>query len=150
APSALPAATPTQRSVPPAAAILNGVQVLVVDDEPDARELVAEVLMEAGAVVETARSAADGFTAFRRSRPDVLVSDIGMPDEDGFSFMRRIRALPADEGGRLPSLALTAFAREQDRTRAIQNGFTTHIGKPVNPDALVSAVANLAAVARRN
>jgi PAS domain S-box-containing protein len=150
APAEFPAAAPSLRSAPPAVAVLNGVQVLVVDDEPDARELVAEVLIEAGAVVETARSAADGFAVFRRSRPDVLVSDIGMPDEDGFSFMRRIRALPAEEGGRLPSLALTAFAREQDRTKAIQNGFTTHIGKPVNPDALVSAVANLAAVARRN
>jgi CheY-like chemotaxis protein len=69
-----------------------------------------------------------------------------MPDEDGLSFMRRIRALPPNEGARIPSLALTAFAREEDRTRAIGAGYTTHIGKPIDPDALASAVANLAAL----
>jgi CheY-like chemotaxis protein len=117
---------------------------LIVDDEADAREYIAAVLIRAGATVETARSAAEGFDAFKRFGPHVLVSDIGMPDEDGLSFMRRIRALPAKEGARTPSLALTAFAREEDRTRSIGAGYTTHIGKPVDPDALASAVANLA------
>jgi PAS domain S-box-containing protein len=128
---------------------LDGIRVLVVDDEADARDLIAVVLLEAGAVVETAGSAAEGFAANKEFRPDVLVSDIGMPGEDGFSFIRKIRTLPTEEGGRIPSLALTAFAREEDRTKALSAGYTTHIGKPVNPDALVAAVANLAGVRRR-
>jgi len=151
----LPKPTPSQP--PPASApqapipiVLRGVYVLVVDDEPDARDLIAAVLMEAGATVETARSAAEGLDAFRRFQPNVLVSDIGMPDEDGFSFMRRVRALPDAEGGRVPSLALTAFAHEEHRAKAIEAGYTAHIGKPVNPDALTIAVANLLAVAPRS
>jgi CheY-like chemotaxis protein len=125
---------------------LSGIRVLAVDDEPDARDLIGAVLEQAGAVVETAPSAALGFEAFKRFRPDVLVSDIGMPDEDGFTFMRRIRALSSAEGGKVPSLALTAFASEEDRGKAIGAGYTTHLGKPVSPDALATAVANLAAV----
>jgi PAS domain S-box-containing protein len=130
------------------ASLLSGVRVLIVDDESDARELIAAVLVEAGAVVDTAGSAAEGFDAFKRFNPDVLVSDIGMPDEDGFSFMGRIRSLSSEEGGRIPSLALTALAREEDRIRAVGAGYTTHISKPVNPDVLASAIANLAAVSR--
>jgi PAS domain S-box-containing protein len=143
-----PPRTAASASALPRTTVLDGVRVLVVDDEPDARDLIAAVLTDAGAVVETASSASEGFGAIARFHPDVVVSDIGMPDEDGFSLMRRIRTLPAAEGGRLPSLALTAFAREEDRTRAIAAGYTTHIGKPVDPDALASAVANLAAVTR--
>ena len=132
----------------PTEAKLAGIRVLVVDDDQDALDLIAAVLVEAGASVGTARSAAEGFQVFKRLRPDVLVSDIGMPDEDGLSFIRRIRALPATDGGNLPSLALTAFAREADRTRAVSAGFTTHIGKPVDPEALALAVANLFARSR--
>ncbi len=131
-----------------AAGLLRGVRVLVVDDEADARELVAAVLTDAGATVETAGSATEGFERFRIFRPNVLVSDIGMPDEDGYSLMRRIRRLPRTEGGWVPSMALTAFTREEDRSQAIGAGFTTHIGKPVNPEALASAVANLSEIAR--
>ncbi len=123
---------------------LVGVRVLVVDDEPDTRELVASVLEDAGAEVETTSSAAQAFEAFQRRRPDVLVSDIGMPDEDGLSLVRRIRLLPRDAGGRVPALALTAFVREEDRMRALASGFTTHVGKPVDPQALAAAVTNLA------
>jgi len=130
--------------------IRPGTRVLVVDDEEDARDLVAMVLMEAGAEIETAASAAEGFNAFKRFHPHVLVSDIGMPDEDGFAFIRRIRALPADEGGMTPSLALTAFVRDHDRTKALSAGYTTHIGKPVDPDALVAAVGNLATLRYRD
>jgi PAS domain S-box-containing protein len=125
---------------------LASVRVLIVDDEADALDFIAAVLVQAGAVVEKAMSAAEGMEAFRRFGPDVLVSDIGMPDEDGFSFMRRIRGLSPAEGCRIPSLALTAFAREEDRTRALGAGYTTHIGKPVDPRALTAAVANLAAL----
>jgi PAS domain S-box-containing protein len=128
--------------------LLSGVRVLVVDDEADARDLIATVLMEAGAEVETASSAAEGFELFKRFRPDVLVSDIGMPDEDGFSFIRRIRALSLNERSRIPALALTAFARESDRSQALRSGFTAHVGKPVEPEVLTSAVSNLAAFRR--
>jgi CheY-like chemotaxis protein len=128
---------------------LTGVRILVVDDEADARDLIATVLMEAGAEVETARSAAEGFELFKEFRPDVLVSDVGMPEEDGFSFIRRVRALASSEGSRVPALALTAFAREGDRSRALTAGFTAHVGKPVQPEVLASAVSNLAALSRR-
>lgn len=123
---------------------LKGVRVLVVDDEADARDLIATVLMQAGAEVETADSAAEGMELFKRRPPDVLVSDVGMPEEDGFSFIERIRALSPDQGSRIPALALTAFARESDRARALRAGFTAHAGKPVEPSVLASAVSNLA------
>lgn len=126
-----------------AATALEGIRVLVVDDEPDALELISAVLAEAGAIVETARSAAEGIDVLKRARPDILISDIGMPDVDGFCFMRRVRALSAIEGGNVPSLALTAFAREEDRARALAAGYTSHIGKPVDPAALAAAVATL-------
>ncbi|HVJ16759.1 MAG TPA: response regulator, partial [Polyangiaceae bacterium] len=152
----IPATSGRRRKIPGDAALperavieLNGIKVLIVDDEPDARDLVASVLAEAGAEVKTAPSAGEGFDAFQHLQPDVLVSDIGMPDEDGYSFMRRIRALPTAEGGRVGSLALTAFAREEDRMKAISAGYTSHLGKPASPDALASAVANLASVRQR-
>jgi signal transduction histidine kinase/ActR/RegA family two-component response regulator len=122
---------------------LHGVRVLVVDDEPDARHLIAAVLSEAGADVKAAPSASDGFAMFKEFRPNVVVSDIGMPEEDGFSFIQRIRALPAGEGGQVPSLALTAFAHERDRERALKVGYTTHLGKPVEPQLLATTVASL-------
>jgi CheY-like chemotaxis protein len=145
APEPIPSSRPLAESVP-RSDVLTGFRVLVVDDEEDARDMVATVLLESGAEVQTASSAAEALQMWRRFRPDVLVSDIGMPDEDGFSFIRKVRALPKSDGGKIPSLALTAFAREEDRTRALSAGYTTHIGKPVDPDALVAAVANLAAL----
>jgi CheY-like chemotaxis protein len=138
APRARPNAQPAEVT-----ADLNGVQVLVVDDEPDALDLISAVLSEAGATVHTAGSAAEGLDSLKRARPDVLISDIGMPEVDGFCFMRRVRALPATQGGEVPSLALTAFARDEDRARAIAAGYTTHVGKPVDPAVLASAVAKL-------
>jgi PAS domain S-box-containing protein len=141
-------AKPEPAVAPSNAQLLAGIRVLVVDDEPDARDLVATVLGEAGALVQVAGSASEGFAAVKRFRPEVLVSDIGMPGEDGYSLMERIRALTSEEGGRVASLALTAFAREEDRLRALRSGFTTHVGKPVNPDALTAAVANLADITR--
>jgi PAS domain S-box-containing protein len=128
------------------AGMLTGLRILVVDDEEDARDLIGTVLREAGAVVETSHSAADGLAAFKRFRPDVLVSDIGMAGEDGFSFVRSVRSLGATEGGNVPALALTAFARAEDDAQALAAGFTKHVGKPVAPDRLV---ATLREVARR-
>jgi signal transduction histidine kinase/DNA-binding response OmpR family regulator len=127
---------------------LRGLRVLVVDDEGDARDLLREVLVEGGAVVATARSAAEGLELLQLFRPDVLVSDIGMPDEDGYSFLRKVRALPARDGGAVPAIALTAYAREEDRVRAISVGYMTHLAKPVDPQALLYAVGNLATVNR--
>ncbi len=128
---------------------LAGVKVLVVDDEHDAVELISAALSEAGASVEVARSAAAGFESVKRGRPDVLVSDIGMPDQDGYAFMRRVRGLSHLDGGATPSLALTAFAGEEERRRAIASGYTTHLRKPVDPAELISAVASLAIVTRK-
>jgi PAS domain S-box-containing protein len=129
---------------------VSGLRVLVVDDEADARQLIATVLAEAGAQVQTARSAAEAYATFRRFHPDVLISDIGMPGEDGYSLIRRIRALPGPEGGRVPALALTAFAREEDRARSLAAGFTGHIRKPVELGKLAGAIAELARVQREN
>jgi len=128
---------------------LSGLRVLVVDDEGDARDLVGTLLREAGASVETAASAAEGFDRLREFHPHVLVSDVGMPDEDGHAFMRRIRALDPALGGSIPSIALTAYTRGEDRAKALAVGFTTHIGKPVNSDALLGAVSNLARLSQR-
>ncbi len=129
--------------------VLRSRRVLVVDDEPDARELVQVLLEQAGAQVETAASAEEALSVLKRFRPHVLVSDIGMPDEDGYSLMRRVQVLDPAAGGGIPSLALTAYTRGQDKNRALMAGFTMHIGKPVNPDDLIMAVSNLAAFVRR-
>jgi signal transduction histidine kinase/ActR/RegA family two-component response regulator len=133
------APAPSQRTV------LQGVRILVVDDDEDARELLTTVLTRAGASVESAGSAAQGYAALVQSKPHVLVSDIGMADEDGYSFLRRVRALPAADGGKIPALALIAYNRNEDRNQALAAGFTTHLGKPVNPNELLAAVARLAA-----
>jgi CheY-like chemotaxis protein len=125
------------------------VRVLVVDDEPDARELLALVLEEAGAKVEIAESAVQGLERLHQFRPHVLVSDIGMPDVDGYTFMRRIRELDPSLGG-IPAIALTAYTRAEEKMKAIAVGFTTHVGKPVNPDDLIATVANLARLSPRN
>ena len=123
---------------------LAGYRVLIVDDEADSRELISAVLAHAGADVETAGNATDAIGSLPRFRPHLVVSDIGMPVEDGYSLMRRVRALAHDEGGAVPSIALTAYRREEDKARALAAGFTAHIGKPVDPDDLVAAVQNLA------
>ena len=127
---------------------LTGVRVLVVDDDEDARELVKALLGAEGAEIDTAASSAEGFQAFERRRPDVLVSDIGMPGEDGYSFMARIRSVEVE--ARVPSLALTAYARPEDRRKALSAGFTGHVGKPVDPEVLVTAIGDLVRHARKS
>ena len=125
---------------------LDGLRVLVVDDEPDTRELLRETLANVGAKVEEASSSAEAQQKLRSFGPDVLVSDIGMPGEDGYTLLRKIRSLPTAEGGRIQALALTAYASESDQLRAFAAGFQTHMAKPVRPWDLVAAVANLAGV----
>jgi CheY-like chemotaxis protein len=124
---------------------LAGITVLAVDDEPDARVLLRRVLEECGARVLLAASSEEGLELVRRERPDMIISDIGMPGEDGYEFIRRVRRLPPDEGGRTPAAALTAFARAEDRTRALRAGYQTHVAKPVEPTELTAVVASLAA-----
>ncbi|HET6337641.1 MAG TPA: ATP-binding protein [Polyangiales bacterium] len=122
---------------------LAGIKVLVVDDELDARELVCSVLSDAGADVLNADSATAGCLIVKAERPDVIVSDIGMPERDGYQLMRDVRSWSAAEGGRTPAIALTAFARTEDRTRAMLAGYQVHISKPIEPPELVAAVKSL-------
>ena len=123
---------------------LAGVKILVVDDEADARELVKRVLTGCGAAVEVADSARDALSRLATQSTDVIVSDIGMPGTDGYQFMRELRQRPAAAGGRTPSIALTAFARSEDRTRAMMAGYQVHIAKPIEPRELIATVASLA------
>ncbi|MBL0220521.1 MAG: response regulator [Myxococcales bacterium] len=122
---------------------LEGLTVLVVDDDADARRLVEMILREVSAEVVTAESADEGLRLMRTLRPDVIVSDIGMPDRDGYQFMRAVRARTASEGGKTPAVALTAFARSEDRTRALLAGYQVHIAKPIEPRELVVTIASL-------
>ncbi len=128
---------------------LEGIRVLVVDDEPDARELVSYVLEACGVEVRSAASAAAALNELGSYRPHVVISDIGMPNEDGYSLIRSIRTLASEETKNVPAIALTAFARNEDRTRALVEGFNLHMVKPVEPSALVKAVNDLAGHVRR-
>jgi len=126
---------------------LEGVWAMIVDDEADARELVATLLKQYGARVSVASCAAEAFDKLRKgeagARPDVLVSDISMPDEDGYMLIERIRKLSPDEGGRIPAIALTALERPSDRIKALASGFSMHVPKPVEPEELAMVIANL-------
>lgn len=122
---------------------LQGVRVLVVDDEVDTRHLLKTVLSKHGARVSTASSAAAALNLISRVKPHVLISDIGMPGTDGYALMRRVRALPPERGGTVPAVALTAYAREQDRKRAIDAGYQLHLSKPIEVAQLSTSVARL-------
>ena len=126
-------------------AALRGLRVLAVDDEPDARHLLKSVLEQCGAEVRTCGSAAEAIAALEEYRPDVLVSDIGMPEEDGYSLIRKVRALDAGSGGRTPAVALTAYARVEDRLQALSAGYNMHVAKPVEPAELAVVISSLAA-----
>jgi CheY-like chemotaxis protein len=123
---------------------LKGLRVVVADDETDARFFLSTVLEECGANVTAVSSASEALAAVQELKPDVLVSDIGMPDEDGYSLIRKVRSLPPEQGGRIPAAALTAYARPEDRTRSLQAGFQIHLPKPVEPAELATVVASLA------
>ena len=122
---------------------LRGVKVLVVDDEPDARDVVRRLLTAAGAEVIAAASAAEALELLERHHPDVLVSDIGMPGEDGYELIRKVRML-GEGAGATRAVALTAFARLEDRTRAMLAGYQMHLAKPVDARELIVTVATLA------
>jgi signal transduction histidine kinase/response regulator of citrate/malate metabolism len=122
---------------------LSGISVLVVDDEADARDLVATVLRARGAEVTTAPSVAQALDVLSKTSPMVLVSDIGMPETDGYELIRRVRSLTGTKQAQIPAIALTAYVREEDRRRALQAGFQTYVAKPVEPAVLVKAVSDL-------
>ena len=126
---------------------LQGVSVLVVDDEADTREAMAIGLGRCGARVTTASSASEAMGALGRERPQVLVADIGMAGEDGYALLKKVRALPSERGGATPAIALTGYASQQDRMDALQGGFQMHVSKPVTPAELAAAVASLVAAA---
>jgi CheY-like chemotaxis protein len=123
--------------------VLKGLRVLVVDDEADARLLCTTILEECGAEVTAVATASEAFNLIKQSQPDVLVSDIGMPHEDGYTLIAQVRALKAEQGGQIPAIALTAYARESDRTKVLLAGFQQHLPKPVKPAELALVVATL-------
>ncbi|MCW1915709.1 PAS domain-containing protein [Luteolibacter sp. GHJ8] len=123
---------------------LSGVSIVAVDDEPDAVAFVERLLVGCGAVVHAATSVSQAYALVQTHSPMVIVSDIGMPGEDGYAFLRKVRELPAEQGGRARALAVTAYARSVDRVRALEAGFQMHISKPVDPAELIASVAALA------
>lgn len=138
-----PSPSDARRAVecPPA---LKGLRVLVVDDEPDARELLESIFSQCDAQVRAAGSAAEALEALESFAPNVLVSDIGMPEVDGYNLISEIRRRPAERGGRVPAVALTAYARTEDRRRCLSSGFQVHVSKPVEPVEILAIVASLA------
>ena len=122
---------------------LRGIRVLVVDDEQDARQLVKAILDECGCEVTLAGSVAEAMRVLHENIPDVLISDIGMPHEDGYDLIRQVRSLPAASAGSLPAAALTAYARAEDRRRVLNAGYSMHIPKPVEPSELIAVVVSL-------
>jgi CheY-like chemotaxis protein len=123
---------------------LDGLKVMVVDDEEDARALLVEVLTERGALVTSAESVAHALAQFGMFEPDVLVSDIGMPEADGYTLIRHVRRLPPLQGGGTPAIALTAYARAEDIERAFEAGFQRHLAKPVDAERLIALISSLA------
>jgi CheY-like chemotaxis protein len=117
---------------------------LVVDDEADARQIISTVIERTGAEVKTCESAREALQLLQQWHPDVLMSDIAMPGEDGYSFINKVRSLPVDQGGHTPAAAFTAYATEEDRKRLLDAGFQMHIAKPVSSNKLVAMVAHLA------
>ncbi len=138
-------ATATRWECPPEIA---GLHVLVVDDDEDGRDLLAEILVDCGTRVSRASSAAEAIAQFDLDRPDILISDIGMPGEDGYALIKRVRARVPEAGGTVPAASLTAYAGPEDRRRALLAGFNMHVPKPVDPAELIAVVASLGRFAR--
>jgi len=146
--ASLPRAKPVSRHVDTRAMLqcppeLDGLRVLVCEDEPDARELIASILTGCKATVTLTASVDEALDRFAETIPDILISDIGMPEASGYELIRHIRALPAEKGGRVPAVALTAYASMADRTRALMEGFQNHVAKPTEPQELLAVVAAL-------
>jgi CheY-like chemotaxis protein len=147
----LPLAAPDMQAPPrepevvqgtgPVRGSLAGVKVLLVDDANDTLDVLQQILKQSGATIMAASDAGTALALLERERPDVIVSDIGMPDIDGFELMRRIRRRAANAGGAIPAIALTAFTRQDDRNKAMQAGFNDYLAKPVEPGSLLAQIA---------
>jgi CheY-like chemotaxis protein len=124
--------------------------VLIVDDDPDARALVGSILEDCGCRITLAESAREAMAKLVEEQPDVLLSDIGMPGEDGVEFIRKVRALPREQGRDIPAAAITAYARPEDRRRLLNAGYSIHLPKPVEPAELVAVVSTLSRFIRRD
>jgi CheY-like chemotaxis protein len=122
---------------------LSGLRLLLVEDEPSTRYLLSQMLSHAGAEVEAVDSASAARQALARSKHDLMISDIGLPGEDGYALMRFVRSLHPEDGGALPAIALTAYTRDKDREDALQAGFQKHLSKPITPGKLIEAVQEL-------
>lgn len=122
---------------------LQGTRILVVDDDQDSQELLAFMLEQEGAEIQTASSAVEALNLITQWQPDVLLSDIGMPQMDGYTLIRQIRNLPKEQGGEVPAIALTAYAAEADKETALSSGFQQHIAKPVDPVECIGAIIQL-------
>jgi CheY-like chemotaxis protein len=139
----LPAVAP-DAFVGSAAGKLFGVKVLVVDNDEDARSVLLQVLEREGSEAYGAGSATEAMTLLRAVKPHVLISDLAMPDEDGFDLIRKVRASPSDVAAAIPAVALSGYASDEDRARALQAGFQRHLPKPVDPNQLARVVVSLA------
>jgi len=122
---------------------LDGVHVLLVEDDDDSRKLLGTMLKRNGARVTSTKSAAEALAVFEGELPDVLISDIGMPDQDGYELMRKLRALPPQRGGKTPAIALTGYASRKDRDRALNSGYQQHMAKPIEQADMIKAIAAL-------
>jgi len=128
---------------------LNGLKVLVVDDDADARQLLCAILEQCGAEVIAHGSSAEALAALQQLKPDILVSDIGLPEEDGYALIEKVRSLEPESSGRIPAVALTAYARAEDRLRALSAGYNMHVPKPVEPAELAVVIASLTGHSRK-
>ena len=122
---------------------LDDVHVLLVEDDDDSRKLLSTMLKRHGARVTSTKSAAEALSVFSSEIPDLLISDIGMPDQDGYEFIRKLRALPREKGGQTPAIALTGYASRKDRDRALAAGYHQHIAKPIEQTEMITAIAAL-------
>jgi CheY-like chemotaxis protein len=138
--AAVPKSTGANGEVPS----LAGLGLLIVDDELDARELLSTMLERCGANVKAAASVREALEYLETWKPDVLIADIGMPVEDGYDLIKKVRARAKEKGGQIPALALTAYARTQDRVRALSSGYQVHLAKPVDREELAAVIARLA------
>jgi CheY-like chemotaxis protein len=122
---------------------LDGIHVLLVEDDDDSRKLLGTMLKRYGAKVTSTKSAAEALDVFSNELPDLLISDIGMPDEDGYELIRKLRERPIDQGGATPAIALTGYASRKDRERALAAGYHKHMAKPVEQAEMIAAIAGL-------
>ena len=124
---------------------LKGLRILIVEDDADSRDMLDTVLRFQGADVLTAKDVVEGFDVFRAERPDILVSDVGLPELDGYDLIRRIRTLSENDGGKTPAIALTGYVSVQDQSQALNAGYQEHLSKPVDTDRLIRSILEFAA-----